>query len=394
MTAWNRGETPAIPFDEIRTSRPVAWRHAHALARGANELDLGGGLVFFNPCHLTLTSGEGGGYITTGTFRHKVPVRRNITHRMWVVNYRNNTLAGIVKITPTIAPVNAADAQWATGKPTEPSRDTTATRTPAPLVFFEEVTIGGGGGYTVPDSDHALSYTITWDPDTGGEDITILSIACYEIDRAFLESGSYGVHEHLFRPRAAIFSGASNAIAQGVRQLAAIIDRVKTESLHRYLFGVAFPDDDIAYLASSSSHVATDVFVVSPRFQPSRYARTNPGFATGPIIARAYGRNSATTGGSVFAETSQSSVELTGFPIGSYGWVEDDVTATLQAFGKRSAPTTTGFQTGAAATDDEPSEENMTSEETAAVTIRGKVNSGDAANTLDIISFELVQVLT
>lgn len=393
MTA-NRHDPPiAIPFEGIRTARPVSWLHAQSLAQAANQLELAGGTVFVNACHLTLTSGEGGGYILTGTFRHKVPVRRNVTHRRWVVSYADATHGGTLKLTPTPTPANSAKSWWTNGLPIEPVTST-RRRAPAPLIFDEEVTIGGGG-YTVPDSDHALSYTITWDPDTGGEDITILSVACYEFDRAFLESGSYGVHEHLFRPRAAIFSGASDAIAMGVRQIASIIDRVKTESLHRYLFGVAFPDDDIAYLASSSSHVYTDVFEVNPRIHPARHARTDPGFKTGYVIARAYGRNSATTGGTVKVETNEGDWGLTGFPVGSYGWVEEtSVSSRLQTFGKRSVPTTTGFQDGSDLDEDTATQDTQTSEETANVQIRGKVNSGDAANTLDIISFEIEQVLT
>lgn len=393
MSAIRRDPPFAIPSEAIKTAEPVGWMHALSLAQSANALELAGGTVFINSLHLTITSGEGGGLVTTGTIRHKVPVRRLPDYRVWVLSYADHTASGIVKITPTIAPLNAADAQWATGLITDPSRPTTSPRTPAPLVYWEEV--DKTSAYTVPDADHALSYTITWDPDDGGQDITLLSLCCYELDLGEVAAGTYGIDETMARPRNPIVSGASSTSAGGIRQLATIIDRVKVESMHRYLFGVSLPDDDVEYVASSSSHTLTDVFDVNPRVHPARYARTNAGLSYALCTVRAYGRNSATTGGSLSVDTAFDGYTLTGFPIGSYGWVEETAMGVYcESYGNRATPTTTGFQDGSTLDIDADAQETLTSEATVDIRIQGKALVGDAANTLDIIAIEIVQILS
>ena len=393
MSIVRRDPPFAIPAEAIKTAEPVGWTHALALAQSANALELAGGTVFLNELHITITSGEGGGLVTTGTIRHKVPVRRLPDFRVWVLAYSDHTASGIVKITPTIAPVNAAAAQWATGLYTAPSRPTTSDRTPEPLVYWEEV--DKTSAYTVPDADHALSYTITWDPGDGGQDITLLSLRCFEIDLGEIAAGTYGIDETMARARAAIYSAASSTSAGGIRQLAAIIDRVKVESMHRYLFGVSLPDDDVEYVASSSIHTYTDVFDVNPRIHPLRCARTDPGFKTGVVVARVYGRNSATSGGRVRFTTNEGDWVLDGFPVGSYGWIENaTVSSRLENYGTRAQPTLTGFQDGSDFGEDTATQDTVTSEEPVTVEIAGKVLVGDAANTLDIIAIEIVQILS
>lgn len=390
MTLILRRGTPlAIPDDGIRIAQPVSWQHAWALARNCNELELAGGTLFYNAPNLTL-SGEGSS-VLTGTFHHRCPIRKNMTHRIWVLSVADQDCAGIVRLIPSIPPDNQSEEQWATGRGVPPRRTSGYVRLPSPLLYWEEI---DQSSYASPDPAYDVGYQIQWVPSAGaGAEITIRSIGCYELDLGSLDSGAYAVLESYFRPRNPILSGSADNSDGAIRQIAAIIDRIKKSSLHRYLFGISYPDDDVAYLATSSSHVATNPFVIDPLVNPFRFARQDPGWSTVDCVVRAFARNSATTGGSVFASTFQAAPELTGFPIGSYDWVEETLVVTCGKTGNRATPTVTGFQTGAAATDEEPEEETMTMEDVVTCTVRGKPTSGASANTLDVLSLEIVQIL-
>lgn len=379
MSAVRRGISPRIPFDGIKTGRPVSGFHPLALARACNELALAGGTVFFNPCHHTLTAV--GGTITSGTFRHKVPLRRFGQRRLWVVCYSTagTTIGGRISLNP--------DGLGSLGnRHVEP---TTTRRSPnAPAWWIQTIDTSA----YAPTVSREITYTISWDLVTsGGASIVIRSVACYELDRVRADSSDYAIDEGVLLPRGPIYSRTSGTgAAQGVRQLDAIASRLKTEAPRGWLWGHAKPGG--TNLMSSASHLFNEPYDCRPRIHPARTGRTDPGFSYVPVTIWAYGKNSAVDTGEIKVTTDQGdSVTLTGFPIGSFGWVSGDVDAYCESTSNGQA---SGLLKGAAAGDDYPAEtadRESAWEENLKIELRGKVAGEGSANTLSVESMDSVQ---
>lgn len=409
MTALRLGRAPFIPFASIKAGRPVLAQHAYAIAQGVNERALQGNTLFFNPCRQTLTAS--GGTVTSGLFRHKVPLSRFGYYRIWVVAYSTEdaTLGGRIKITPTIAPAagsalgEASHPEWADGKYVETLVVAGVRRFRSNLYFIERVDTGS---YTLPSEAHDLSYTITWELTTsGGSDLLLHHVACYEVDSpGFVAGNTYGIDPVDLRPFSAIWTGSSNGDDTGVRQIAAEVDRIKEER-RRFLWCTAYP---ATALATSSSHDYSDIFAVSPRVHPFRRRRGNPayvgidddtardGWAVTHVRIRAYGQNSDTVDGALVITGAYSSAALNGFPIGSYGWVVVDLLtyceSTIQDLA--GTPTEHGFQKGLAAGPDTVAEESDRSsalDDRWRFEIRGKSSAGRPANTVTIRTIQAVQ---
>lgn len=398
MTASRMGRSPVIPFAAMKNGRPVLASHAMALGQAINELAFNGRTVFFNPCRTTLTAS--GGTVTSGLYRHKVPLTRFGLYRMWVVAYstENASVGGLIKITPTIAPTagtglgQASHTEWSRGKQVETLPVGGSRRFANNLFFIEKVNTGS---YTLPSASHDLSYTLTWTLTTsGGTDVLIRHVACYELDELYdSDGGTAGVDTGFFRPFAAVFTGGNTGERdEGIGQIAYEIDRLKSEHDRRWLWGTAYP---ATTLASGATGIYEDIFDVQPRVHPPRYGRVAAGFQYAPVIVRAYGQNSATASGRVRVKSAYDTtgVELSGFPIGSYGWVSGTINcyceSTIQDLA--GSATTHGFQKGLAAGDDTAAETDRSSalDDRLNIQIKGTAG-GEEVNTLTIQSIQAV----
>lgn len=363
MTATRHplGLPSAPPYDSLAIGQTASGTHATSLAWLANEAIMVGGTLF----HLNQ---PGDADTTPATIRVKAPLRRGALARLWVVGYQSPQIAGRLILTPGVAPLNAADEQWAEGLFVEPKP--AERRACRPLMYFERV---DSGSYTNPDTDADVTFSLTW-PGSGSTALTIDYVACYELPRNRETEDDYGVDPEPLAARRAIMSaGTSTAVAAGVRQLVDITQNAAFANNRRALFHWWSPTG-VAFNSAIYSALHGDIL---PRIHPRRLYRLDPGWSYTPTTSHGaveiwyYGQNSAETTGVIRVKSEKDttgvlSTSVANFPVApsAAGWVGpvriacycESCFATAPSFDASplasAVPSVRGFLTNASATSD------------------------------------------
>lgn len=404
MSTIRLGRSPSIPFGSMKVGRPVLAQHGLALAQATNELATNGRTVFFNPCRQTLSAS--GGTVTSGLFRHKVPLTRYGLYRVWVICYstETSTIGGYLRINPTIAPTAGTDlgeashSEWATGKYVEPFLVGGSRRFHSTLYFIEKT---NEASYTLPSASHDLSYTLTWTLTTSSAtDILIRHVACYELDSPAIDidGGEGGIDLSYFRPFAAIFSRTNEGPESGWEAFGREADRLKADHTRRWLWGMSYPNTALFTATNSATFTRLFATGVDPRVHPPRYGRATAGFKYAPVKVRIYGQNSAVKSGSILVK---SAYDSTGIEVGydqdvgvdgwsSAGTINCYCESTIQDLA--GTQTEHGFQKGLSAGADTVAETDRSSalDDRLIITGRSKIDAGDAANTFTVKAIQAV----
>lgn len=392
MTATRdpNGRVIRPPYEDILTGRSVRGGHGVDLAMLANLVQTEGG-VSFALDDLDIDADGGGSPIYTRSL-----VRRASRAALYFMEYDTPPSEGLITLAPSFTPVNSTDPCWATGLPVDVL--TTSRRAHRPLVFYER---RDPGQYTIPSiaTPAEIDFNIVW---TGTGTIRIRSLRCIELPRRLVSSDAYGNDLETFDSRRPIFTSGSAAIRGGVQQLRRSAKEVEADGCARFLY--AHYRENIATDADENySSMWPGKLRVHPR---RKYAR-DPGWGYASCAVFVYASNSATNGGrvKVVSEYDSTGIELGGFPIGSYGWSNGTISCYCEAGyvvypwessgWPAATPSVRGFQTGHAAgsdTDAEAADRTASFEDGLTVTLKGKVNGGDAANTLTVRGIFVAQL--
>lgn len=389
---------PRAPHEGLKTGATASATHATALAWLANEVVFRGGLCFRLG---RLTVGN-----TSPTYRIKGPTRLAGGLRLWtVVPYMVSGYVApgnrLLRITHTggVAPINAADREWATGLNVEVQYD--GRRAMRPLHYVEVV----NAGYTLPSAAEEFVFQLVW-AGSGSSSLGISSITCEELCRVNATSGSngYGVDPGNMDARQPITAWDNIEGGGGVDLLASLAIYGDRNCARRYLWGDA-ADSAGSIWSVSNSATYEEPYPRKLRVHPRPKYRVNPGRSYGPIRLHVYAQNSDTSGGTVRIKTKYDTtgVTLTGWPIGSYGWQSTTINAYLGSLWdtppgedfSAAVASPRGILNGKAAGDDTDADGVDRSasdwEEEVTLELKSKVSGGDTSNDLTIRSWCLTQ---
>lgn len=379
---YGRAIRPA--YGEILTGRSVRGGHGVDAALLGNLLETEGGVSFsLDDINMDVDG-------TGTTIRTRALVRRHARRAIYLVEYDTPAAPGRVKLTLSKTPVNVADAQWADGQWVDVL--TTDRRHHRPLVFYE---VRDDGEYTFPSTTNTADLEILVQFD-GADPLRILGIRCIELPARRVTEDTFGADLEAYDSRRPIFSSGSASLRGGLQQLRRIGADVATYGVSRFLFAhYAEP------IATDADHTYSNVWPGKVRVHPpQRYAR-DPGWSYVPVHVAFYGSNSSAGGGGrvqVVSEYDATGIEIGGFATaGSYSWVSDVINCYCEAghlvFPWESGgfpaatPSVRGFQAGHSAgadNDAESADRTSAGEDGLTISIKGKVSSGDAANTFTL----------